>query len=93
MAGVAKVSVALTTELREVVKDAVAGGEYASTSEVVRAALRDWKERRDFRKESVAELRRLWSEGIESGPAAPLDIKAIKREGRSLLAGKKRVVR
>jgi len=93
MAGVAKVSVALTTELRDMVDDAIAGGDYASASEVVREALRDWKERRDFRKESVAELRRLWNEGIESGPVAPLDIDAIKREGRKLLTGKKRAAR
>lgn len=86
MAGVAKVSVALTPELHELVQNAVSEGDYASTSEVIREALRDWKERRERKRESVAELRRLWDEGIASGPAAPLDIEEIKREGRRRLS-------
>jgi antitoxin ParD1/3/4 len=85
MAGVAKVSVALTQELHDLVQDAVATGDYASTSEVVREALRDWKDRRQRKQESIRELRRLWDEGIASGPAAPLDIEAIKKEGRRRL--------
>jgi antitoxin ParD1/3/4 len=85
MAGVAKISVALTPELRELVQDAVTGGDYASTSEVVREALRDWKERRERKRVGIAELRRLWDEGIASGPATLLDIEAIKKEGRKRL--------
>ena len=85
MAGVVKVSVALTPELHELVQNAVSDGDYASTSEVIREALRDWKERRERKRESIAELRRLWDEGIASGPAAPLDIEQIKREGRRRL--------
>jgi antitoxin ParD1/3/4 len=86
MPGVAKVSVALTPELHDLVQDAVSGGDYASTSEVIREALRDWKERREQKQRLIVELRRLWDEGIASGPAAPLDIEAIKREGRRRLA-------
>lgn len=85
MAGVAKISVALTPELREVVQDAVTTGDYASTSEVIREALRDWKEHRERKRAAIAELRRLWDEGIASGPARPLDIEAIKKEGRRRL--------
>jgi antitoxin ParD1/3/4 len=51
----------------------------------MREALRDWKERREQKREAIRELRRLWDEGIASGPAAPLDIEAIKREGRRRL--------
>lgn len=86
MTGVAKVSVALTPELHELVREAVATGDYASTSEVMREALRDWKERREMKKEAVRELRRLWDEGVASGPAKPLDIEAIKKEGRRRLS-------
>jgi len=86
MAGVAKVSVALTPELHELVQEAVATGDYASTSEVMREALRDWKERREQKRAAIQELRRLWDEGIASGPAELLDIEAIKREGRRRLS-------
>ena len=90
MAGVAKISVALTPELREIVQDAVAGGDYASTSEVIREALRDWKEHRERKRSAITELRRLWDEGIASGPARPLDIEAIKKEGRRRLEARNR---
>jgi antitoxin ParD1/3/4 len=85
MAGIAKVSVALTPELRDLVQQAVSEGDYASTSEVVREALRDWKERRERKRQGILELRRLWDEGIASGAAAPRDIEAIKQEGRRRL--------
>lgn len=84
MAGVSKVSVALTPELHDLVQDAVAAGDYASTSEVVREALRDWKERRERKRAAIAELRRLWDEGIASGPGKHLDIEGIKAEARRL---------
>ena len=67
MAQVEKVSIALTPEMAAMLRRAVASGEYASSSEVVREALRDWKERRTLRNEAIAELRRLWHEGLASG--------------------------
>ncbi len=68
MANVEKVSVALTPEMAETMREVVASGEYASSSEVMREALREWKERRTFRKDAIEELGRLWDGGIESGP-------------------------
>ena len=67
MAQVEKVSIAVTPEMAAMLRSAVASGEYASSSEVVREALRDWKERRTLRNEAIAELRRLWDEGLASG--------------------------
>jgi antitoxin ParD1/3/4 len=69
MANVEKVSVALTPEMAGMVRQAVETGEYASASEVMREALRDWKLRRAQRSQAIDELRRLWDEGIASGPA------------------------
>lgn len=69
MARVEKISVAITTEMAEMVREAIAGGEYASASEVMREALRDWKLRRRQREQAMDELRRLWDRGMESGPA------------------------
>jgi antitoxin ParD1/3/4 len=86
MTKVEKLSVALTPELAKEVRDAIAKGEYASTSEAIRDALRMWKHDRDARAAALDELRRLWREGIESGPSAPLDAESIKRRGRERLA-------
>ena len=46
MSKVEKISVAISNELLRVVRSAVGSGEYASSSEVMREALREWKARR-----------------------------------------------
>ena len=66
MANVEKVSVALTAEMAAMMRQAVESGEYASASEVVREALRDWKARRAQRDQIIAELGRQWDAGIAS---------------------------
>lgn len=69
MAGVEKLSVALTPEMAADMRHLVASGEYASTSEVIREALREWKMRRVERARASEELGRLWDAGLASGPA------------------------
>lgn len=66
--GVNKRSITLSPELAAVVDDVVAAGEYASASEVIRDALRQWKDRRDLLGYTVEELRKLVQEGIDTGP-------------------------
>lgn len=73
MSSVEKLSIALTPEIASAVRDAVEAGDYASSSEVIRDALRLWKERRDLHGYTVEELRHLWDEGIESGPGDDAD--------------------
>ncbi len=85
MANVEKVSVALTPEMLAVVREAVESGEYASSSEVMREALREWKRRRALERKEVEELRRLWEEGLASGPGRHADMAAIKAEARRRL--------
>ena len=69
MANVEKLSIALTPELAATVRDALSAGEYASASELMREALREWKQRRIERDRAVEELGRLWDEGLASGPS------------------------
>ncbi|NDV28624.1 type II toxin-antitoxin system ParD family antitoxin [Desulfovibrio sp. JC010] len=68
MPNVEKITIALTPELSALVKESVEQGDYASTSEVIRDALRDWKHKRALRDKEIEEIRKLWKEGIESGP-------------------------
>lgn len=82
MAAVEKLSIALTQDMATMVREAVESGEYASTSEVIREALRDWKLKRALQQQQIEELRRLWHEGIASGPAGALEMADIKREAR-----------
>jgi antitoxin ParD1/3/4 len=69
MPGVEKLSVAVTAEQAAMVREAVETGEYATASEVVGEALRLWQAERQARAREAEELRRLWREGVESGPA------------------------
>jgi antitoxin ParD1/3/4 len=69
MANVEKVSVALTPEMAATMRQLVATGEYASASEVMREALREWKLRRSQREQAVKALGRMWDAGIASGDA------------------------
>ena len=59
-----KISIALPPEMAALVRSAVATGEYASSSEVIRDALRDWKHKRSLRQQGIAELRQLWQEAL-----------------------------
>jgi len=69
VANVEKISVALTPEMAAMMREVVEAGEYASASEVMREALRDWRVRRVERERAIDTLGRLWDDGIASGPA------------------------
>ncbi|MGL5137082.1 MAG: ribbon-helix-helix domain-containing protein [Beijerinckiaceae bacterium] len=69
MANVEKVSVALTPEMAATMRQVVEAGEYASASEVMREALREWKLRRVQRAQAIDELGRQWDKGLASGEA------------------------
>ena len=66
-------TVAMPAELAETLRQTVAGGEYASTSEVVREALREWTRRRDAERQDLEALRAAIRVGLDSGPALPAD--------------------
>ncbi|CDX18236.1 Putative addiction module antidote protein, CopG/Arc/MetJ family (fragment) [Mesorhizobium sp. ORS 3324] len=84
MANVEKMSVAVTTQQAAVMREAVETGEYATTSEIVREAMRDWLTKRELRQEDVRRLLRLWDEGKASGKPQPLDSTPYGRKlGRS----------
>jgi antitoxin ParD1/3/4 len=82
MPDIRKVSVALTGEQIEALKAAVDNGEYATTSEIVREAIRAWQFKRELRQKDIERLRQLWDEGKASGPAKPLDFDELRAEAR-----------
>jgi antitoxin ParD1/3/4 len=82
MPNVEKMSIVLTPEMAAAVRAAVENGEYVSSSEVIREALRDWQLRRSLHQKELEELRRLWREGLDSGPGHYADMQAIKAEAR-----------
>jgi antitoxin ParD1/3/4 len=87
MSEVIKMSIALTSEQVSLVKSAVETGDYATSSEVVRDALRVWDHSRniDFHPEDIKRLRRMWDEGKASGRGKPFNIE------RTIAAAKARL--
>jgi antitoxin ParD1/3/4 len=64
MSAAEKISIALPSEMVALVRDAVATGEYASSSEVIRDALRDWTRKRALRQQGISDLRQLWQDAL-----------------------------
>jgi antitoxin ParD1/3/4 len=85
MSNVAKVSITLTQEMAALIATAVETGEYATTSEVIREALREWNLRRSVLQQEREHIQKLWAEGIASGPGRFKDIEDIKAVARRRL--------
>jgi len=85
MPDIHKVSIALTGEQVAALKAAVESGEYATTSEAIREALREWQWKRDLREEDLKRLRAGWKKGKASGAAMPLDLEKTREEARRRL--------
>jgi len=85
MGQVDKRSITLKPEIAAAIDGAVKSGEYASDDEAIGDALREWTERRDNHGYTIAELRRLIQEGIDSGPGQFSSIDEIKQEARRRL--------
>lgn len=85
MANVEKMSVAVTPQQAAMMREAVEAGEYATASEIVREAVRDWLAKRELRHEDIRRMRQLWDEGKASGKPEPLDFDALRKEAQRKL--------
>jgi antitoxin ParD1/3/4 len=89
MPNVEKVSVSMTPQHAELLRDAVNSGAYASGSEVVREAMRDWSAKWIQKRDDIVKMRAMWEEGKASGPAAEVDFDAVLDEARREIAAAK----
>ena len=88
MAAIERLTITLPAEMAGILKGAVDEGDYASTSEVIREALRDWKVKRELRLGQLAELKADIDRGladVAEGRVATFDAKRIIARGRKLL--------
>ena len=86
-----RMPVTMPGDMAAVIKAAVDGGDYASTSEVVRDALRDWKIKRAVQVQELAALKSDIDRGladVAAGRVRDFDAKKINERGRQLLAGR-----
>jgi antitoxin ParD1/3/4 len=91
MAGIERLTITLPSDMAAVVKGAVEGGDYASSSEVVREALRDWKMKRALQLQELAGLKAEIDRGLTDmaeGRVKDFDAESIVERGRRLLAAR-----
>jgi antitoxin ParD1/3/4 len=89
VAEIERMTITLPSEMAAVVKDAVEGGDYASSSEVVREALRDWKMKRALQLQELAGLKADIDKGLAdlaAGRVKDFDAGRIIARGKQLLA-------
>jgi antitoxin ParD1/3/4 len=87
MSKVEKLSVAVTAEQADELRSAVREGAFASSSEAVRDALRDWSQKRRLHAAAVDKVRKLWDDGVASGVSEHYrTADEISAEGRRRLA-------
>lgn len=89
MSSIERMTITMPADMAAAVKAAVDAGDYASTSEVVRDALRDWKTRRAIQLQEIAALKADIDKGladVAAGRVKDFDTKKIVERGRKLLA-------
>lgn len=91
MAGIERLTITLPADMAAIVKGAVEGGDYASSSEVVREALRDWKMKRALQLQELAALQGDIDKGLADlaeGRVQDFDAGRVIERGRKLLASR-----
>lgn len=89
MSNVERLTITLTAEQAHAVRGVVDAGVYASSSEVIREALRDWQHKRQMQERQRAELRTDVQEGMDdiaAGRVRDFDAERIIKRGRKKLA-------
>jgi antitoxin ParD1/3/4 len=91
MSEIERMTITLPSDMAAVVKGAVDGGDYASSSEVVREALRDWKMKRALQLQELAALKADIDKGLADlakGRVKDFDAGRAIERGRKLLASR-----
>jgi antitoxin ParD1/3/4 len=91
MAEIERLTITLPHDMAAVVRDAVQRGDYASSSEVIREALRDWKMKRALQLKELEALNADIEKGLAdlaAGRVEDFDAARIIKRGKKLLAGR-----
>lgn len=86
MSNVERLTITLTAEMAQAVRVGVDSGAYASASEVIREALRDWRHKRQMQARQLAELQadvRTGLDDIAAGRVSGFDAEEIIQHGRA----------
>lgn len=74
MSAAEKISITLTPEMNRIIKQRVEAGDFASSSELIREALRVWQKREEEHQERLAAIRARIQRSVDDPrPSIPLD--------------------
>ena len=82
MSNVEKISVSLPKAMAATLKEVVATGAYASTSEIMREAVRDWQGKQEERALMIEKYRKMVQQALDSGPLLDYSMDDIIQRGR-----------
>lgn len=88
MSTIERLTITMPADMAALIKKAVAGGDYASTSEVIREAMRDWKAKRALQIHDFDSLKADLNKGLAdlaAGRTKEFDPAKIVERGRKLL--------
>ncbi len=91
MSAVERITITLTSEMAETVRAAMETGKYASNSEIIREALRDWTHKNMLRDRQLEVLRNDVKEGLadeKAGRTIKFDSNRIIKKGKKRLASR-----
>ena len=86
-----RLTITLTPDMAEAVRGAVSAGEYASNSEIIREALRDWQVKHRIRRQELEMLQASIQHGdadIAAGRVHGFDAERIIKTGGGKLASR-----
>lgn len=83
-----RMTITMPADMAALIKQAVSGGDYASTSEVVREAMREWKAKRALQMQEFASLKADIDKGLaalDAGRTKKFSRAAVIARGKKLL--------
>ena len=83
MANIERMTVVFPEPMADQIRSAVEKGEYASTSEAVRDAVRLWTDHRELKSREREAPRNAWDAGKRSGVAGPFAIRDLIKEAKA----------
>ncbi len=84
MGNIERMTVTITADMAQAIRGAVKEGGYASSSEIIREALRDWRYKRQLQKRQLEQLRadvQVGLDDIEAGRVRAFDADRIVKIG------------
>jgi antitoxin ParD1/3/4 len=86
-----RMTITMPRDMASIVQAAVDSGDYATVSEVIREAVRDWRAKRVSQQQELRALKNDIQKGLadlEAGRLKDFDVDRIAARGRKLLPGR-----